>query len=218
MRFLARIGPGHGGNPARSTVTSLGPPEVFRRKTDIQIHTEKVLRAILDAVLNLQGGLEAFQLKVRRTGVGKLNSSNLTLANQSEAHLSSQLPFIHLLQSIRRNGYQGCCARSGTNGDESGGHGLVHSGAVDTGRRLDICVCGRHPARTRDKSGSDQEHRRDVPSSFFGSCLSGKCRAPIGAPRKPGFHVRLLENAKARSTTRLGAAARRAESHSLGFN
>jgi hypothetical protein len=114
----------------------------------------------------------------------KLHSSNPTLSDQSGAHLSSQLPFVHLLQSLRRDP-QGCRARGGTCGNESGGHVLALDDAVDGGRGLDICVCGRHATRSRNGFRS-----RTWARSLF-PFLEGSYRPLItrpevaGAPRRP---------------------------------
>jgi len=77
--------------------------------------------------------------------------------------------------------------------------------------------------RSRDKSGSDREHARDVPISFFGRHPSGLRRLAAEVPRQPEDHVlhgrpphwNRSHNAKALLDLRMGSAP----SHPLpGFN
>ena len=60
----------------------------------------------------------------------KLGSSNLTLIDQSGAHLSGQLPLVHFLHSFRHDppGYR---ARGGADGDEPRGRRLTQGVAID---------------------------------------------------------------------------------------
>jgi hypothetical protein len=136
-------------------------------------------------------------------------SSNLTLSDQSEAHLSSQLPFVPFLQSLCR-GPNGCRSRRGTDGNES--RVLNQSNAVEVCHRLDICAWSRHLTRSREGQGeSDQEH--DTTSIF--PYLEIDYRHDSGRRYTLDIHVRISAGAagEARvparppSEDRLGIAA-----------
>jgi len=181
-------------------------PKVVRRETDIEIHAEEILRAILDTVLNLEGGLQVLQLKTRQTGVAELNSSGLTLTDQSEAHLSRHLSFIHFLQSLCRDS-QGYRTRGSTCGDEPCGHGLAQACAVDVGHRLGIRIQGRHATRSRDKwFRSRQEHWWDPILPFLEVPHRTRAERWVGAPEVAGL-TRTLFGKRQDLQSRRGTAA-----------
>lgn len=143
-------------------------------------------------------------------GVG---SSNLTLSDQAEAHLSSQLPLVHVLQRFCRDS-EGCRTRSGTDGDESSGRGVARGGAVDVGRGLCVCVRERHAMRSRES----RVQIKNINMVRYPSFLIWKVRIGIAptaereVPRWPGLHVCPPRRTRA---SRLGTTA--TVTLSLGF-